>query len=379
MIHSPDVTKDETIHTATSPSPTVDLPMPVITPFDARPMTPSKVKSKLNPAVAAFTPSDSSGKDSGISGGVLASSPTMNGPKLSVTATKVADEGFNTPDLRRMSQMSMEQGPVTSTEELHNGEKLRYPDAVATSAQDQPAKEAEPTQTPSFQPRFLPHLRHLNSVSQNEGIHPSRVQPLYKGKKKEDTIDSAESLPLGSTLTSTKENLQAATHPITFAGSDPGLEAWLDIQEKSQSNNASSHDSAPAVNDMLIEIDPYSPQAGKKKSAPPPPGFTPMSANGAPAKTETAAQNKTDSATSPVTVFDVPANSDPFSEKEEVAAKHNAATKFTSEKERNAAFLAAYTKTLNAVTQKYARNSRHSSDEKEDEVDPIKYEGAKPV
>ena len=379
MIHSTDVTKDETTHTATSPSPTVGLPMPVITPFDAHPATPSKVKSKLNPAVAAFTPSDSSGKDSGKSGSVLASSPTVDGPKLSVTATNVGNEGFISPEPRRVSKMSMEEGPVTTAEELHVEDKLKYPDIVATSAQELSAKEAEPTQAPCFPPRILPHLQHLHSVSLNKGVHPSLVQSSDKGKKKEDTVDSAEPLPLGSALTGTKENLQAATYPVTFARSDPGLQAWLDVQEKSQSNNASSHGSSSPVNDMLIEIDPYSPQTGKEKSAPLPPGFTPMSANDAPAKTETAAPIKTNNATFPVAVFDTPTNSDPFSEKEEVTAEHKAAAKITSEKERNAAFLAEYTKTINSVTQKYARDSRHGSDEKEGEVDPIKYEGAKPV
>lgn len=301
----------------------------------------------------------------------------MDEPKLLVTATNV--KGFISPDPRRVSKISMEEGPITTTEELHVGDKLNYPDIVATSAQDQPAKEAEPTQTPSLPPQTLPHLRHLSSVSQNEGLHPSRVQPSDKGKKKEDTVGSAEPLSLGSALTGTKENLQAATHPVSFAGSDPGLQAWFDIQEKSQSNNASSHDSSSPVNDTLIEIDPYSPQAGKKKAAPLPPGFTPMSANDAPAKTETAAPIKTNSATSPVAVFDTPTNGDPFSENEEVTAEHKAATKVTSEKERNAAFLAEYIKTLNSVTQKYARDSRQGSDEKEDEVDPIKYEGAKSV
>lgn len=379
MIHSTDVTKDETIHTVTSPSPTVGIPMPVITPFDAYPVTPNKVKSKLNPAVAAFTPSDSSGKDSRKSGSVLASSPTADMVKLSVTAINIGDEGFISPDPRRVSKMSMEEGPVTTTEELHAGDKLKYPDVVAISAQDQSAKEAEPTQTPSFHPRILPHLRHLDSVSWNDGVHPSGVQSSDKGKKKEDTVDSAEPLQFGSALTDTKENLQAATHPVTFAGSDPGLQAWLDIQEKSQSTNASSHDLSSPVNDMLIEIDPYSPQAGKKNSAPLPPGFTPMSANDAPAKTETTAPVKTNSAGSPIAVFDTPTNSDPFSEKKEVTAEHKAATKVTSEKERNAAFLAEYTKTLHSITQKYARDSRQGSDEKEDGVDPIKYEGAKPV
>ena len=375
MTNPLNVTKVEHNDAAASPSPIVGLPMPAIRPHDAHPVTPSKVKSKLNPAIAAFTPSDSSGKNSGKSVSVQVSSPTKDEFKPSVTATNIEEKGFISPYLRRISKISIEEEPITTTEELHIEDKFKYQDAVATSSQNEAAEEARPLQTPSLTPRILPHLRRLNSVFQNENLRQSQMQSLGKGKKKEDT---AEHLPLGSVLTGTKENVQTATQPGTFDGPGPGLEAWLDTQEKSHSNNASSHDSALPINDVLIELDPDSPQAGKKKKVPLPPGFVPISANDAPAKTETTAPIKTIRATSPVAVFYNPTDSNPFSEQEEATTERKVPTKMT-EMERNAAFLAEYTKTLNSIGQKYGRDSHHGSDAKEDEVEPVQYEGAKSV
>lgn len=118
----------------------------------------------------------------------------MDELKLSVIATNVGDEGFISPDPSRISKMFMEEEPVTTTEELYVEDGLECPDALATSAQNQSAKEAEPTETPSFPPRILPHVRHLNSVPQNEGIHPSRVQSLRASLGKSYRVFQMQSL-----------------------------------------------------------------------------------------------------------------------------------------------------------------------------------------
>ena len=56
------------------------------------PVTPSNTKSKLNPAVAAFTPSNSSSKELAKSGSAQTSPPTKDESKPSVAATDPKEE-----------------------------------------------------------------------------------------------------------------------------------------------------------------------------------------------------------------------------------------------------------------------------------------------
>ena len=354
--------------------------MPTIEPIDMHPVTPSKAKSKLNPAVAAFTPTNSSGKDSAKSGSLQAFSPSMNEPKLPVSAPNTKDDGFISPHLRRLSKISTKDEPVRTAEELPTQNILKYQDIVLTSARNEHAEGPKPCQATLLPPRTLPHLRRLTGVIKNEAGHPSQVQRSGKGENKEDTVYGTGLLSLGSALPGMKENVRAATTPGAFVNLDPGLQAWLDSQEKVPSNSESNHELASTTSDMLIEIDTNDlPKAGEEKSASLPPGFIPISGTDAPAKTETTAPIKTDRATSPAAVSDNATHRTPTADNGKAAAEHKVSTKTTTEKEKNAAFLAEYTRQLSSVGEKYGRDSRKGSDVKEDAVDPIQYEGAQPV
>ena len=330
--------------------------MPTSNPLN--PVTPSQAKSKLNPTIAAFTPSNSSGKDSADSGMAKNSSPTEDETKPSAAAATTQEEGFIPPHLGLVSKDSTDEKPVITTEEGLNAEhNIKSWGTVATSAHNESSKEAELVelvQNLSLKPRTLPHLRHLNNPTKNEDLFSSPVQPSGKGKNKEDTFNRVDLSPY---LTSKKENVQPATTRSTIVTPDPDFEAWLDIQEKNQAQKTSSQEPDSMTNGWLIEIDPESPQKGKMNAANLPPGFTPFSAKDDDrAKTEPAAPIKTYGPDFPT------------AETEESAAEYKTLTKPTTEKERNAAFLAEYTEKLNALGQKYGRDSRDSSEEKENEI-----------
>ena len=343
-------------------------------------MTPSKAKSKLNPAVTEFTPSDNSGKDSAKSDSVQALSPSKVESKSQVTATGTEEKGFIAPHLRRLSKVSIKEGPVPATEEESVKAKIKYQGVIATNAQSKSSEEAEPLQATSSITQILPHLQHLTSVIKNEDVRPSQVQRSDRGKNKENIVDGSEFLSHKLALTGMKENTQAVTTPGAFVKPDPGLEAWLNTQEKAQSKMEVSHEWGPTANDNLIDLD--SPKAGEKKTVPLPPGFIPFMANNAPAKTETAIPVKTDNAKSPIAADknDTSGNPsrNPSPQKEGTTAEHKVPTK-TTEKEMNAAFIAEYYKMVASVSEKYGRESRNGSDTKENAFDPVKYEGAKQV
>lgn len=357
---------------AVSSSFTSGLVVPATRPFDVHLVPPSKVKSKLNPAAEPFTPSISNSKDSGKSESMQASSPGKNEVKSSVNATTTTkEEGFIPPHLR-FSKISIEEGPLTSTEELSVKEKIKDQAITAMKTQKKSAKEAEPLETMTLAPRVLPHLRCRTNVTKRGEVDPSHVQRSAKGKEKEGTVKGTELLSRNSALADMKENVKAATIPGAFGKPDPGLEAWLDSQEKAYSNDASANDPASLINDMLIEIDPDdSPKAGENKTVPLPPGFFPFSTKEAPVKTDPAA--------SPTAAHDRVTYRNPTAEDEGAAPYQEVSAKTASEKEKNAIFVAEYNKNLSSVSEKYGRDSRKGSDAKEAGVDPIKYEGADPV
>ena len=342
------------------------------------PETPTNMKSKLNPAVAAFTPSHGNGQESAISGSAQTSSPTKDESKASAAATDSNEEGFIPPHLRRVQNTSTKEKSVTTSEDLLTEDKLERQDPVATSVQKESSEGIEAHKSPLVVPTVLPHLRRPNKPVKKENIPPPQVQHSYKGKMKEDAFYGAKLFSHGLMPTGMKDNNQAATTPGTFTKPDPGLQAWLDTQENAPSNNASSQDSTATIKDTLIDIDPDSPERWSHKSAILPPGFIPVSANdGAPAKTSTAAPIKTDIATSPAPVFFEFTTSNPTAQNAEAATEPKAATKAATEKERNAAFLAEYTKTLDSLYAKYGREwgrNGSSSEEKSNETDPFQFD-----
>lgn len=348
--------------------------IPIIRPFAVHPVTPHKEKSKLNPAVEAFTPSNpsnSGGKDSVRSGNMQDASPSKKEYERPASASNAKDEGFVPPHLRRPSKTSVKAGPVATTEEPFVKDKTKNQEIVASSAQSESTKEAEPLQATSLTPRILPHLRH--HLIQKENANPSQVQPISKGKNKENTIKGSELFSRDPALTDMKQNVKAATTSDTSMKHDPGLQAWLDSQEKA-SNNTSAHDSAPMPNEALIEISPDSPEFNKK-TIPLPPGFIPFPSKNAPVKTEAAAPINTN--TSQVSFV---MRRNPATKNEHAAAPmHDVPTKTTSEKEKNAAFMAEYNKGLSSISAKYGKESRKSSEAKEDNEDLIQYVSADPT
>ena len=343
------------------------------------PVTPSNVKSKLNPAVAAFTPSNGSSKESTKSASAQTPSPTKDESKPSVAATDPKEEGFIPPHLRRVHNISTKEESLTTSEDLLIEDKIKHQDPVATSAQNKSSEGTEAYQSPSIFPPVLPHLRRPNKPSKNESVLPPQVLRSDTGKLKEDAIHGAELFRHDLVPAGTKDKVQVATTPGSFLKPDLGLQAWLDSQENAQSNNASSQELTATIKDTLIDIDPDSPQKGNKKAAILPPGFIPFSANdGAPAKTQTAAPIETDIATSPATVFNNHTTSNPPAQNAEAPTEPKASTKAATEKERNAAFLAQYTNTLDSVYAKYGRDSSRNSfsEDKGYETDPFQ---TKPV
>lgn len=295
------------------------------------------------------------------------SSPTKSQGKYSGNATTTKEEGFIPPHLRRPTQISINEEPVTAPKEPLIKDKIKNQNTITTNAQDKPTKEAEPLQTTSLTPRILPHLRRLTNVVK-EDVDPPHLQRSARGKDKAETVEGNEFLSDQLSLNKMKENVKAATTPGAFVRPDPGLQAWLDSQERAQPNNASANDPASPTNETLIEID-DSPETGKKKTVPLPPGFIPISANDAPVKTETAAH---------IAAHDPVLYRNQTAEDEATAPWQQVSAKSISEKEKNAAFVAEYDRKLSSVSQKYGKDSRKGPDAKED-VDPVKYEGAGPV
>lgn len=355
--------------------------IPIIRPFAVHPVTPNKTKSKLNPAVEAFTPSNpsnSSGKDSMKSGNMKAASPSKSESEPSAIVSNAKDEGFVPPHLRRPSKISTNAEPVSTTGEPSVKDKIKDQANVASSAQSNYTKEFEPYQATSLAPRVFPHLRRQ---IKNEDAHPPQSQPSSKGKNKENMIEGGELFSRDSTFTNTKENAKAATTSGASVKLDPGLQAWLDSQEKARFNNASTHDSASMPNETLIVIDPDSPEFISKKTVPLPPGFIPISTKDAPVKAETAApiEIKTSKAASPITAQDPIIHRNSATKDEAATPGLEVPAKTTSEKEKNAAFIAEYNKGLSSISANYGKESRNNSDAKEDGVDPVQHLSYDPV
>ena len=358
----------------TAPLSSPSAATPIATTKMSDPETPSNVKSKLNPAVAAFTPSHGSGQESAISGSAQTASPTKDESKASAGATDSKEEGFIPPHLRRVHNTSTKEKSVTSSEDLLTEDKSKRQDPVATSVQKESSKGTEAQKSPAVFSTVLPHLRRPNKPVKKENVPPPQVQHSYKGKMKEDAVYGAEFFSHDLMSTGMKDDDGAATTPSTFTKPDPGLQAWLDTQENAPSNNSSSQDLNATIKNTLIDIDPYSPEKWKQKATILPPGFIPFSANdGAPANTPTAAPIKTDIAISPATVFFDMTASNPTAQNAEAATEHKASTKAATEKERNAAFLAQYNSAIDSVYAKYGRDSSRnsSSEEKANETNPF--------
>ena len=373
--------RNDATATSSSSASVAGAGIPLIKPFAVHPVTPSKAKSKLNPAVEAFTPSNpsnSSGKDSLKSGNMKTASPSKSESEPSATVSNTKDEGFVPPHLRRPLKISTNVEPVTTTGEPSVKDKIQGQATVASSAQSDFAKKIEPVQATSSTPRVLPHLRRQ---IKNEDGHPPQVQLSSKGKNKENVIEGGELFSRDSTFTDTKDNAKAASTSGASVKLDPGLQAWLDSQEKARFNNAPTHDTASTPNETLIEMDPDSPEYGRKKTVPLPPGFIPVSTKDAPVKTEAAdpIEIKTSEAAPPTTAEDPVIHRDQATKNEGAAPGHGISAKPTTEKERNAAFIAGYEKALSSISAKYGKDSRTNSDTKEASADLIEQLGYDPV
>lgn len=344
---------------------------PSIKAFAANSETPRKLKSKLNPAVEAFTPSSSSGKDSAKSSPMHVTAPTKDDTKLEVTTKPSKDENSMPPHLRRHSKISDKD---TATDEFFSKDKIKDQDTFVINAKKEVANGFGQLPATSTNPRVLPHLRRMTNVVRDGNLHPSHSQYSGKGKDKAENTNGKELWSRPAALAGMKENVKAATTPGAFVQHDPGLEAWLNSHE-SQSNNTSTTQEAtsPAIG-TLIDVEPDdSHKAGEEKIVPVPPGFIPMSFQEAPVKTETH--------TPTVVLGDRVTDRSPTAERSPAQAFP---TKPTSEKENNARFLKEYNQTLSTLDQKYGKKSRQTpADQKEkgegeETFDPIKSTGTKP-
>ena len=322
--------------TVVSSSSASDVAVSNIRPLAVPPVTPSKFKSKLNPAVEAFTPSDSSSKESAKSNSLQAISPSTDESKASTTANK--EEGFIPVHLRRPSKLSIKEGPSSTTEKLSH--KTKDYSTAAMSIQKGSTKEAEPCQSIFPTPPKLPHLRRPTELIKNEEFHL-----FQKG------IEGHGLLLPGSRLTSMKENGKGVTTLDTSVKSDPGLEAWLNCQEKAQSNITPSNEAASTYSDNLIDFSPdSSPKVGTNKTVPLPPGFIP-------------AKNSSMK------------NGNPMNKNQDPTPWQDVSVKTASETETNAAFIAQYSKNVNSVSEKYGKHSGKSLYVQEDNHNPAKPKG----
>ena len=330
------------------------------------------MKSKLNPAVEAFTPSSSSGKDSVKSSTMQVTAPTKDDTKPKVTTETSKDENSMPPHLRQHFKISDKEA-VTAIDVFSSKDKIKDQDAVVINAKKEVASGFGQVPATSMNPRVLPHLRRLTNVNRDENLHPSHSQHSGKGKDKAESNNGKELWSRPAVLAAIKENVKAATTPGAFEQHDAGLEAWLNTQEP-QSNKASTTQEAtsPAIG-TLIDVGPdNSLTAGEEKIVPVPPGFIPVSFNEAPVKTETPAP--TVILGDRVTDRNTPAERSPAE-----AFSPNP----TSEKENNARFLKEYYQKLSTLSQKYGKGSRQTSDNQEEDgeeaSDPIKSTDANPV
>ena len=348
------------------------VPEPSIKAFAANSETPRHLKSKLNPAVEAFTPSSSSGKDSAKSSPMQVTAPTKDDTKLEVTTKTSKDENSMPPHLRRHSKISDKED--TATDEFFSKDKIKDQDTVVINARKEVANGFGQLPATSINPRVLPHLRRMTNVIRDENLHPSHSQYSGKGKDKAESTNGKELWSRPAALAGMKENLKAAITPGAFVKHDPGLEAWLDSRD-TQSNNASTTQEAtsPATGTLIdVEAD-DSHKAGEEKIVPVPPGFIPMSFQEAPVKTETP--------TPAVIPGDGVTDRIPTAEPSPAQAS---SAKPTSEKENNARFLKEYIQTLSTLSQKYGRDSPQTPAIKEEEgeeeaFDQAKYTGANTV
>ena len=344
---------------------------PSIKGFAANPETPRKLKSKLNPAVEAFTPS-SSGKDSAKSSTMQVTAPTKDDTKSKVTTKSSNDENSMPPHLRRHSKISDKEA-VTTIDEFSSKDKIKDQDIIVINAKKEVASGFGQVPATSMNPRVLPHLRRLTNVIRDENLHPSHSQYSGKGKDKAESNNGKELWSRPTLLAGMKENVKAATTPGAVVQHDPGLEAWLNSQEPQSNNASNSQEATSTAIGTLIDVEPdYSLTAGEEKVVPVPPGFIPMSFNEAPVKTET----------SPPTVI----LGDRVTDRNSTAERSPAqafSTNPTSEKEHNARFLKEYYEKLGTLSQKYGKGSRQTSDIQEEEgegaFDPVNLTGANTV
>ncbi|KAL9068780.1 MAG: hypothetical protein Q9161_005984 [Pseudevernia consocians] len=302
------------------------------------PMMPCEVNPELNPAVEAFTPSDSS--DNGPVKSVNMQASTLSKDELKpsfITKPSTADEsvlphlrlfpkiltqkesvitglstadksilphlrlstkiltqkkpvttGLSTaddsmadksvpPHLRLFSKISIQKDPATTTKELSVKNKIKDHETVATSTEDELTKEAKQLEATPVTSNVLPHLRYLNNVIKNKDTDQSQMQRPDKGI-------------------------------------------------------------------ILISI------------------------KDAPVKTKTATPSEIDRAASDHLTYRHLTVKD-----EDATPGHDVSAKITSEKENNAAFVLKYDKIISAVSEKYGKSSRKRLATPKYQIDPIKF------
>ena len=348
------------------------MSQPSIKAFAANSETPRHLKSKLNPAVEAFTPSSSSGKDSAKSSPMQVTAPTKDDTKLDVTTKTSKDENSMPPHLRRHSKISDKEN--TATDEFSGKDKIKDQVDAVIKAKKEVANGFGQLPATSTNPRVLPHLRRMTNVIRDGSLHPSHSQNSGKGKEKAESNNGKELWSRPAALAGMKENVKAATTPGAFVQHDPGLEAWLNTQDTQSSNASTTQETTSPAMGTLIDVEPdYSHNTGEEKIVPVPPGFIPMSFREAPVKTETP--------TPAVILGDRVTNRNSTAERSPAQAS---SANPTSEKENNARFLKEYNEMLSKLTEKYGRDSLQTPAIKEEEgeeeaFDQAKNTGANPV
>ena len=305
---------------------------------------PCEVNPELNPAVEAFTPSDSSDKGPVTSDNMQASTLSKDQLKPSVITKPSTADGSVPPHLRLFTKILTQQEPVTtglSTADKSILPHLRSFPKILT--QKKPFITGLSTADDSMADKPVPpHLRLFSKISIQEDPATTTKELSVKNKIKDhETVATSTDDKL------TKEAKQLEATPVT--------------------SNVLPH--LRYLNNVIKNKD-----IDQSQMQRPDKGSIPISIKDAPVKTKTATPSEIDRAASNYLTYRQLTVKD-----EDAAPEYNVSVKITSEKENNAAFVLEYNKVISEVSEKYGKNARKSLATPKYQINPIKFGRVKPV
>ena len=307
---------------------------------------PCEVNPELNPAVEAFTPSDSSDKGPVKSDNMQASTLSKDELKPSVITKPSTADGSVPPHLRLFSKISTQKELVTtglSTADKSVLPHLRLFPKILTQ------KEPVITGLSTADKSILPHLRPFPKISTEKkpvitspSIADESVLPVLPHLRLiPKVLTQKESVITSSSMADKTVLPHLRLLPKISIQEDPATIT----KESSVKNKIKDHGTvATSTNSELTkEAEPLK------------------------------ATSMTSGAINHLTYRDL------IVENEGATPGHDVSAKITSEKENNTAFLLEYNKVISMVSEKYGKNPRKSLATPKYQINPIKFGRVKPV